>query len=71
MEVGPGLGQMVNISGKEAVVFPDFKIIIYNVIFKTVYDGQNFSYKPDLERKFPKLRKKTRFPSLSSRDLIV
>ena len=54
-------GEDVKISGKEAAMFPDFKRIVYNRISKTVHDGQNFSYKPDLECQFPKFRKKYPF----------
>ena len=39
------------IAGKEAEIFLISKIIIYNKICKTIYDGKNFSYKPDLECK--------------------
>ena len=30
-------------AGKEAAMFPGFKIFMYDDISKTIYDGQNFS----------------------------
>ena len=29
-------------SGKETEIFPDFKRMIYNRIFKTIYDGKKY-----------------------------
>ena len=43
-----GLGSWAGIradgkrAGKEAAIFPDFDIVFYNRIVKTVYDGQKF-----------------------------
>ena len=52
-------------------MFPDFKIIIYKGISKNGYDYQNFSYKPDLYRQFPNLRKNIQFLSFSCEHLIL
>ena len=56
---------------KEAEKFPDFKRINYNGISKTVFGGQSFSYKPNLERQLPKFRKNTQFLYFSCENLIL
>ena len=65
-----GVGADLKRDGKEVVMFPDLVRIIYNGISKTVYDGQIFSYKPDLERQFLIFHKNAQFPSFSCENIV-